>query len=59
MTPAFISIICIVIAGIFAAIAMGDQGIVMGFTAGRKIAGLIEGKQDEFLEMASPKRFNI
>jgi glycine/D-amino acid oxidase-like deaminating enzyme len=39
------------------AVAMGDQGIVMGWTAGRKIAAALEGKPDAFLEMASPKRF--
>lgn len=43
---------------IFAAIAMGDQGIVMGFTAGRKIASALEGKKDSFLEMCSPERFS-
>ncbi len=42
---------------IYAAIAMGDQGIVMGFTAGRKIVDLISGRQDDLLDMVSPKRF--
>lgn len=42
---------------IFAAMAMGDQGIVMGFTAGRKMPLLIEKKGDAFLELTSPARF--
>lgn len=39
------------------AVAMGDQGVVMGFTAGRKITKLLEGKEDEFLALMSPQRF--
>ncbi len=42
---------------IYVAIAMGDQGIVMGFTAGRKMKSLIEGKKDDFLTLTSNKRF--
>lgn len=45
--------------GVYAAIAMGDQGIVIGFTAGRKIVDLLESREDTFLEIASPKRFNL
>ena len=36
---------------------MGDQGIVMGFTTGRRMADIIEKKSDPFIEMLSPKRF--
>jgi len=42
---------------IYSAIAVGDQGIVIGFTAGRKIVKAVEGKKDELLEMFSPQRF--
>ena len=42
---------------IYVAVAMGDQGVVMGFTAARKIAKLIKGEDDKFLEMTSSKRF--
>lgn len=42
---------------IFVSIAMGEQGIVAGFTSGRKIPKLLEGKRDIFLEMSSPNRF--
>lgn len=45
-------------ANIYVAIAMGDQGIVMGYTAGRKMPMLISGKQDEFLKLTSNKRFS-
>lgn len=38
-------------------IAMGDQGIVMGFTCGRKILNVIEDRKDEFLDMTDPARF--
>lgn len=38
-------------------IAMGDQGIVMGFTCGRKILDVIENRKDDFLEMTKPGRF--
>lgn len=42
---------------IFAAVAMGDQGIVMGFTIARKITSVIEEKQDRIIDMCSIKRF--
>ena len=42
---------------IYVAIAMGDQGVIMGYTAARKISKLIEGKEDAFLELTSNKRF--
>lgn len=44
-------------ANVISAIAMGDQGIVMGFTCGRKILNAVENRKDEFLEMTNPSRF--
>ena len=44
---------------IYAAVAMGDQGIVMGFTAGRKAPALVSGTDDDFLKLVSPKRLGI
>lgn len=41
---------------IYAAVAMGDQGIVMGFTAGRKIQSSLEGRDDTILRLTSPQR---
>lgn len=38
-------------------IAMGDQGIIMGWTCGNHIVNALEGKSDWFLEMVTPKRF--
>lgn len=46
-------------ANVISTIAMGDQGIVMGFTCGRKILNLVENRADEFLQMTDPKRFQI
>lgn len=43
---------------VYAALAMGDQGVVMGFTAGRKMTSLIQGKDDPFLRLTSLERFN-
>lgn len=43
--------------GIHVAIAMGDQGIVMGYTAGRNMPLLIQGTDSLFLNMTNPKRF--
>jgi len=42
---------------ILTAIAMGDQGIVMGFTCGRNVLSAIEGGISDFLEMSNPARF--
>ncbi|MEK6874483.1 MAG: FAD-dependent oxidoreductase [Nanoarchaeota archaeon] len=42
---------------IHVAVAMGDQGIVMGWTAGSKIQAVIKEKKDPLLEMMSIKRF--
>ncbi len=39
------------------AVAMGDQGIVMGFASGKNIARLLKGEGSTFLEMCSPNRF--
>lgn len=39
------------------AIAMGDQGIVMGWASGKNIARLLKGETNTFLEMCSPSRF--
>ncbi|MEK6572157.1 MAG: FAD-dependent oxidoreductase [Bacteroidota bacterium] len=44
---------------VYAAIAMGDQGVVMGFTAGRKATALLNGEQDDFLKLVSPSRFEV
>ncbi|MDP3741881.1 MAG: FAD-dependent oxidoreductase [Candidatus Micrarchaeota archaeon] len=42
---------------IHVSVAMGDQGIVMGFTSGKNIAKLINGETNNFLEMCNPARF--
>ncbi len=42
---------------IHVAIAMGDQGIVMGFTSGANMPALINGELNNFLEMTTLKRF--
>ncbi len=42
---------------VYAAVAMGDQGIVMGFTAGRKMRSALEKKPDAILALTSPNRF--
>jgi len=41
---------------VFSAIAMGDQGIVMGFACGKNASDMIEGKENSFLSMTSPSR---
>ena len=43
---------------VHAAIAMGDEGIVMGFAAGRRMPLSFEGKADSILKLTSPKRFD-
>ena len=43
--------------GVHVAVAMGDQGIVMGFAAGRRAPKVIRGEPDPFLELVSPARF--
>lgn len=44
---------------IHCAIAMGDQGIVMGWASGKNIARLLKGEKSVFLEMCSPQRFAL
>ncbi len=39
------------------AIAMGDQGIVMGWASGKNIARLLQKQESPFLQMCSPQRF--
>jgi glycine/D-amino acid oxidase-like deaminating enzyme len=41
-----------------AAVAMGDEGIVMGFTIGKKIPLALKQQSDPILRMASPSRFS-
>jgi len=43
---------------VYAAMAMGDEGIVMGFTIGSRMHLAIEGRSDPILKMTSPRRFN-
>jgi gamma-glutamylputrescine oxidase len=42
---------------VYAAVAMGDEGIVMGFTIGNRMALAFEGRDDPILTMTSPSRF--
>ena len=42
---------------VFCSAAMGDQGLIMGFTCGRKMPELLKGEKDPFLDMVSPRRF--
>ncbi|MDE1833642.1 MAG: FAD-binding oxidoreductase [Candidatus Micrarchaeota archaeon] len=57
-TSDFMPIVGEVERDVYVAIGMGDQGIIMGWLAGRKLAGLMGGKEpDWFLDLASPKRF--
>ena len=42
---------------VHAAVAMGDQGIIIGWTSGKHIAELVQGRMTLFLEMSNPKRF--
>ena len=39
------------------AIGMGDQGIIMSWLSGKKMPGILEGKEDWFTTLASPRRF--
>lgn len=39
--------------------AIGDQGIVMGWTAGRKMPLAYRGETDAFLDLTTPRRFPI
>lgn len=39
------------------AVGMGDQGIIMSWLSGSKLAGILNGRTDWFASMASPSRF--
>lgn len=56
-TDDWLPIIGKVRSNIYCAVAMGDQGIVMGFTAGRKAPLMVEDKPEDFLNLVSPARF--
>ena len=43
---------------VHAAVAMGDEGVVMGFAIGSRIHSALEGENDPLLEMTAPARFN-
>jgi glycine/D-amino acid oxidase-like deaminating enzyme len=43
---------------VYAAVAMGDEGIVMGFTVGSKMGLAFDGRDDPILKMTAPDRFN-
>jgi glycine/D-amino acid oxidase-like deaminating enzyme len=43
---------------VYAAIAMGDEGIVMGFAAGQRIPMAFKKRSDPILELTSPNRFH-
>jgi len=42
---------------VYSAIAMGDEGIVMGFAAGSRMPVAFEGRPDPILRLTSPNRF--
>jgi len=42
---------------VFAAVAMGDEGIVMGFTIGSRMGLAFDRRPDPILKMTSPQRF--
>ena len=43
---------------VYVAVAMGDEGVVMGFAMGNKMHLALEGGNDPLLAMTSPNRFN-
>ncbi len=43
---------------VYSALAMGDEGIVMGFTIGSSMPRIFEQKADPILQLTSPSRFN-
>jgi hypothetical protein len=43
---------------VYAAVAMGDEGIVMGFTVGGRMPLAFDGRKDAILRMMSPTRFS-
>jgi glycine/D-amino acid oxidase-like deaminating enzyme len=42
---------------VYAAVAMGDEGIIMGFTVGKKIPLALKQRPDRILRIMSPRRF--
>jgi gamma-glutamylputrescine oxidase len=42
---------------VYAAVAMGDEGVVMGFTAGTRMPLALKEKSDAILTITSPNRF--
>lgn len=42
---------------VYSAVAMGDEGIVMGFAAGSRMPVSFEGRPDPILRLTSPNRF--
>ncbi len=42
---------------VYAAIGMGDEGIVMGFATGSRMPLIFDGKADPILRLTSPRRF--
>ncbi len=42
---------------VYAAVAMGDEGIVMGFTIGARMPMAFESRDDPILRMTAPNRF--
>jgi hypothetical protein len=43
---------------VYAAIAMGDEGIVMGFAAGSRMPFAFKERADPILRLTSPNRFH-
>jgi glycine/D-amino acid oxidase-like deaminating enzyme len=43
---------------VIVAIAVGDQGIIMGWLSGRNVLNLVEGRDNWFTKIASHKRFD-
>jgi hypothetical protein len=43
---------------VYSAVAMGDEGIVMGFTVGSRMPLAFDGRKDPILRMISPTRFS-
>jgi glycine/D-amino acid oxidase-like deaminating enzyme len=41
------------------AVAMGDEGIVMGFAIGSRMPRAFDGREDPILRMTSPSRFKV
>jgi gamma-glutamylputrescine oxidase len=56
-TKDYLPIVGEVTPNVYAAVAMGDQGIVMGFLTGSKIQSSLENIHDPILELCSLNRF--